>query len=92
MDQKPGKEIPHHIKKIRLDNSGENRMLQAKADQENLAIKFEFTAPGTPQQSSVVERKFPTIMGRGRAIMNHAGLDDNFRNLPSIFHGTCEAE
>ena len=25
-------------------------MLQAKADQENLGIKFEFTAPGTQQQ------------------------------------------
>ena len=35
------------IKKIRLDNSTENRMLQAKSDQQNLRIKFEFTGPGT---------------------------------------------
>ena len=37
----------HHIriKKIKLDNSGENRMLQAKSDQQNLGMKFEFTAP-----------------------------------------------
>ena len=54
-------------------------MLQAQADQENLGIKFIFTAPGTPQPKSVVERKFPMIMGRARAIMNHAGFDDNFR-------------
>ena len=46
------------IKKIRVDNSGENRMLQAKMNQQNLGIKFEFTAPGTPQQNSVVARKF----------------------------------
>ena len=54
-------------------------MLQARADQENLGIKFEFTAPGTPQQNSVVERKFPMLMGRGTAMMNHVGFDDDFR-------------
>ena len=42
-------------------------------------IKFEFTACGTLQQNSVVERKFPTIMGRGRAMMNCAGFDENYR-------------
>ena len=67
------------IKKIRLDNSRENRMLQAKTNQQNLGIKFKFTAPGTPQQNSVVERKFPTLMGRARAMMTHAGLDDYFK-------------
>ena len=43
----------HHIriKKIRLDKSGENRILQAKSDQQNLGIKFEFTAPETPQKN-----------------------------------------
>ena len=57
--------IKYHIriKKIRLGNRGENRMLHAKTNQQNLGIKFEFTAPGTPQQNSVVERKFPTLMG-----------------------------
>ena len=62
MDQNLGKKHHIYIKKIKLDNSGENRMLQAKADQENLGIKFEFTAPGTAQQNSGVERKFPQIM------------------------------
>ena len=55
-------------------------MLQAKTDEHNLGIKFEFTAPGTSQQNSVVERKFPAVVGRARAIMNHAGFDDNFKN------------
>ena len=49
------KEYHIRIKKIRLDNSGENRMLQAKSDQQNLMIKFKFTAPETPQQNSVVK-------------------------------------
>ena len=58
----------HHIrtKKIRLDNSGENSMLQAKSDQQNLGIKFEFTAPGTPQQKAVVE-KIPNINGKSKS-------------------------
>ena len=45
------------IQYIRLDNSGENRSLQKECDKQNLGIIFEFTAPGTPQQNSVVERK-----------------------------------
>ena len=36
------------IKRIRLDNSGENRSLQKECDKANLGIIFEFTAPGPP--------------------------------------------
>ena len=35
---------------------------------------MEYTAPGTPQQNGVVERAFVTVMGRARAMMNHAGF------------------
>ena len=59
---------------IRLDNSGENKSLQKECDKQNLGIIFEFTAPGTPQQNSVVERKIPTLMGRSRAMMLTAGF------------------
>ena len=59
---------------IRLDNSGENRSLQKECDKQNLGIIFKFTAPGTPQQNSVAERKIPTLMGRARAMMIQAGL------------------
>ena len=62
------------IKYIRLDNSGENRSLQKECDKQNLGIIFEFSAPGTPQQNSVVERKIPTLMGRSRAMMITAGF------------------
>ena len=62
------------IKKIRLDNSGENKSLQRECDKQNLGIIFEFTAPGTPQQNSIAERKIPTIMGRARAMIIQAGL------------------
>ena len=63
------------IKRIRLDNSGENRSLQKGCDKANLGIIFEFTAPGTPQQNSVAERRIPTIMGRARAMLIQAGID-----------------
>ena len=36
---------------------------------------FEFTAPGTPQQNSVVERKIPTLVGRARAMLIQAGIN-----------------
>ena len=63
------------IKRIRLDNSGENRKLQKECDKAILGIIFEFTAPGTPQQNSVAERRIPTLMGRARAMLIQAGID-----------------
>ena len=63
------------IKRIRLDNSDENRSLQKECDKANLGIIFEFTAPGTPQQNSVAERRIPTLMGRGSAMLIQAGID-----------------
>ena len=67
------------MKNIRLDNSGENRSLQKECEKQNLGMIFEFTAPGTPQQNSVVERKIPTLMGRSRAMMIEAGFSQQDR-------------
>ena len=63
------------IKRIRLDNSGENRSLQKEYDKQNLGVILEFTAPGTPQQNSVVERKISTLVGRARAMLIQAGIN-----------------
>ena len=63
------------IKRIRLDNSGEKRSLQKECDKQNLGAIFEFTAPGTPQQNSVVERRIPTLVGRARAMLIQAGIN-----------------
>ena len=38
---------------------------------------FEFTAPGAPQQNSVVEREIPTLVGRARAMLIQAGINSN---------------
>ena len=63
------------IKRIRLDNSGENRSLQKECDKANLGSIFEFTAPGTPQQNSVAERRIPSLMGRAGVMLIQAGID-----------------
>ena len=67
------------IKRVRCNNSGENRALKKACRTAHLGIKFEFTAPYTPQQNGVVERAFPTLMGRTQAMMNLAGFEKKRR-------------
>ena len=67
------------IKMIRLDNSGKNRSLQKECDKANLGITYEFTAPGTPQQNSMAERRIPTLMGRARAMLIQAGIESKYK-------------
>ena len=55
------------IKRIRLDNSGENKSLQKECEKQNLGIIFEFTAPDTPQQNSVAERRIPYVNGQSKS-------------------------
>ena len=62
------------VKIIRCDNAGENKVLERESDKNELGIIFEYKAPGTPQQNGAVERAFVTVMGRARAMMNHAGF------------------
>ena len=62
------------VKIIRCDNAGENKVLERESDKNELGIIFEYTAPGTPQQNGVVERAFVTVLGRARAMINHAGF------------------
>ena len=49
------------VKIIRLDNSGENNYFKSQTDKLYLGIKFEFTAPYTPEQNGRVERKFAIL-------------------------------
>ena len=62
------------MKIIRCDNAGENKVLERESDKNELGIIFEYTAPGSPQQNGVEERAFVTVMGRARAMINHAGF------------------
>ena len=68
------------VKCIRCDNSGENHSLESRCNQEGLGIKFEYTAPNTPQQNRRVERKFQTLYGRVRAMVVGSGIKQSLRN------------
>lgn len=71
----------HPVAIVRCDNAGENTaIIEAAKSSGFYEIKFEFTAPGTPQQNGVVERSFPTLLGRVRAMMNQAGFTRSMRN------------
>ena len=67
------------MKIIRLDNSGENNALEKLCKQEGLGIKFEYTAPGTPQQNGRVERKFQTLYRRLRSSLFGSGIKGAFK-------------
>jgi hypothetical protein len=52
------------LKFSRLDDTGENYAFEKECKQQNLAVKFEFSGPSTPQRNGKVERKFQTLYGR----------------------------
>ena len=67
------------MKYIRCDNAGENRTLERQCIDKGLDITFEYTAPYSPQFNGRVERKFPTLKGRVRAMLNWEGVTENMR-------------
>jgi len=69
------------ITRVRLDNSGENKALETLANsaQFALGIHFEFTTRRTPQQNSLAERGFTTILFRAKAIIHAAHLSHYWR-------------
>ena len=68
------------VKYIRCDNAGDNQVLQLQCEREILNVKFEFTGPDTPQYNGKIERRFATLYGQVRAILNEAKVPDEVRN------------
>jgi hypothetical protein len=54
-------------------------VLATTCKRERLNINFKFTAPGTPQHNSVVERAFATLFGRVKAMMNEAKFPEGLK-------------
>ena len=50
--------------KIRCDNAGENESAERLLKKNKFNVKFEYTAPDTPEQNGKVERKFAALYGR----------------------------
>ena len=74
-------EMDTKINYIRCDNAGENKTLQEVLSLDpRTNIKFEYTAPYTPQQNGKIERKFATLWGKNRAILNEAKLSRYLRD------------
>ena len=59
------------VQTVRCDNSGENIKLQETCSNKEwkLNVNFEFTSRETPQQNSIVEVGFATLLKRGLSIM-----------------------
>jgi transposase InsO family protein len=63
------------VKYIRCDNAGEHLTLQDRCNEEGLGITFEFTSRNTPQHNGRIERKFQTLYGRVKSMLNyHSGI------------------
>ena len=67
------------VKTIRCDNGGENKLFEKESKEAGLGLKFEFTAPGTPQQNGRVERKFATLYSKVRSMLNGARITPTMR-------------
>ena len=69
-----------YVKKIRCDNAGENQKTEEVCKELGLGIDFEYSAPNSPQQNGRVERKFATLYGRVRSMLNGAHLTPSLRS------------
>jgi hypothetical protein len=82
------KESGQGAKIIRLDNAGENKLLQQRSQSADwkLNINFEFTARDTPQQNHLPELGFAHLANYGRALMARANVHSTFDTRYSRRH------
>jgi transposase InsO family protein len=69
-----------NVRFIRCDDSGKNMTMKNDPEIKSFGIKSEFSGPRTPQRNGKVERKFQTLYGRIRAMLNGANLEGEFRD------------
>ena len=68
------------VKFVRCDDAGENIALEKHCKQIGMNVCFEYSGPRTPQRNGKVERKYQTLYGRIRAMLNGAGMKDEVRS------------
>jgi hypothetical protein len=66
------------VKKIRSDNWSEFKNLQVEEFLEEEGVKHEFSAPYTPQQNGVVERKNRTLIDMARTMLGEFKTPERF--------------
>jgi transposase InsO family protein len=69
-------ELP--IKKVRSDNGSEFRNTNVEEFLDEEGIKHEFSAPYTPQQNGVIERKNRTLIEMARTMLDEYKTQDIF--------------
>ena len=62
------------VKMIRMDNTGENKLIQKSLEQEEFNVNFQYTAASMPQQNGHVEQKFATLYSKVRSSLNLARI------------------
>jgi hypothetical protein len=67
------------VKLLRCDNARENMSAAKLCQDEGLGINFEYTAPNTQQHNGRGEKKFASLFGRMRSMLNGAKLTDSLR-------------
>jgi transposase InsO family protein len=72
------------VKKIRSDDGSEFKNLQVEEYLEEEGIKHEFSAPYTPQQNSVGERKNRMLIDMARMMLGE------FNDAQAVLVGSCE--
>ena len=55
-----------HVQYLRCDNAVVNKIAEKMCMENQLGVRFEYTAPHTPQQNGVVEQKFAALWGHMR--------------------------
>jgi transposase InsO family protein len=66
------------VKKIRSDNGSEFKNIQVEEYLEEEGIKHEFSAPYTPQQNGVVERKNRMLIDMARMMLGEHKMPKGF--------------
>jgi transposase InsO family protein len=74
------KDLKMFVKFLCLDDAGENFTLEKACKQHHLGLQLEFSGPRIPQRNGKVERKFQTLYGRIRAMLNDSGLEDGIQD------------
>lgn len=73
---------------FRLDNAGENKKFEQRAQSSDWShlqpLEFEYTARDTPQHNSYAELAYPYLAGKGRAMMQAANIPDDIRGKVAI--------
>jgi transposase InsO family protein len=77
------------VRKIRSDNGSKFKNLQVEEYLKEKGIKHEFSAPYTPQQNGVVERKNMTLIDMARTMLGECKTPERFWS--EVVNTTCHA-